>query len=905
MSSLHGKPDPRRAALAVAFTRSLNILLKYVRLYGFEHIRSTSQFNIAWDELQEALQLSASQGLLIGVAGSQLLLEGMPLEGAAGEKSFAQLLSAAGIASLQFTPETTAADFASLVRGFIFSGSKAKSLGEQLQAALQDCKTIEINRVKFVPEGSPTAGANSSISASLASAAFGDHVDQLHAVLNDPGKLLQAIAAANSGGGSGVGTGGAAQPATEPVKQAEVIPFPSELMQLEPVEEGGRTAPLASADFALAVQMLTRFGATSRQPEAAAHSGHFHHELSQMPQNLQSSMHEVLSQIAAMHEKRPDTPLLLQLAEQLAIRYALERFERGDVKVNAVHEMLQRMSKDMDSLRTILNSHEKKMERMGMMVESHADILDQQFWAKIPESGKRSVLISSDAWCIPARNVSSFVTELMEKGDIETASKVLLSYAECVHSKDPEGRRSAALGLTQLAELYGKSGSLLEIALAQIGERLGKEEDPTLQKLMSAAFVRLSQEAAGQKKFAGLRQAVRELNILEAHLPQMAEELRPRIGIYERLPEFIEEAITAPRIPADLMEVLRSAPYLTIEKLATRFGQSSRRAECDRAAEIAVALGTSARKILTQKLHSAQPGEAVTAIGLLSRLDLAAMEAILLERIKSWGRPHQSAAIAQLALASSPARSSLLLRLLPRVDALVKPEVVDELGMTGDHDACSELTNLAFGSGDSAISFLQLKSIEALGRLHESSVAEELKDLISAKQMWKYAWPRELRITAAQALRMIDPRSEEFLSGNGVTDADLNWAALETLTDCPWVRQRRYPRTAPTAKVSATVTTSRSQAHVDVQSLSLGGGAGTADNRFQSGTHGTMEIQAGLRKVRAQVLLRENPSRELSFEIVGMDINERAKLRGLLAGAPWEANLIEQIKSIPLPGKAS
>jgi len=295
----------------------------------------------------------------------------------------------------------------------------------------------------------------------------------------------------------------------------------------------------------------------------------------------------------------------------------------------------------------------------------------------------------------------------------------------------------------------------------------------------------------------------------------------------------------------------------------------------------------------------------VTAIGLLSRLDLAAMEAILLARIKSWGRPHQSAAIAQLALAGSPARSSLLLRLLPRVDALVKPEVVDELGMTGDHDACSDLTNLAFSSGDSAISFLQLKSIEALGRLHEASVAEELKDLISAKQMWKYAWPRELRITAAQALRMIDPKSEQFLAGNGVTDADLNWAALETLSDCPWVRQRRYPRTEPTTKISATVTTSRSQAHVDVQSLSLGGGAGTADNRFQAGTHASMEIQAGLRKVRAQVLLREQPSRDLSFEIVGMDINERAKLRGLLAGAPWEANLIEQIKSIPLPGKAS
>ena len=131
--------------------------------------------------------------------------------------------------------------------------------------------------------------------------------------------------------------------------------------------------------------------------------------------------------------------------------------------------MLQRVSKEMDSLRTILNAHEKKMERMGMMVESHADILDQQFWAKIPESGKRSVLISPDAWS-PPRNVAGYVTELMDKGNIETASEILVSYAGMCSSPSPEGRRAAALGLTQLAALYGKSGSLLEIALAQIGE---------------------------------------------------------------------------------------------------------------------------------------------------------------------------------------------------------------------------------------------------------------------------------------------------------------------------------------------------------------------------------------------------------------------------------------------------
>src|SRR6202040_1010772 len=70
-------------------------------------------------------------------------------------------------------------------------------------------------------------------------------------------------------------------------------------------------------------------------------------------------------------------PLLMRAAEQLAIRYALERFETGDLKVNAVHEMLEQMSQQMGNLRKILQGHEAKMSKAGIMVESHADILDR------------------------------------------------------------------------------------------------------------------------------------------------------------------------------------------------------------------------------------------------------------------------------------------------------------------------------------------------------------------------------------------------------------------------------------------------------------------------------------------------------------------------------------------------
>src|SRR5436189_1612528 len=87
-----------RIASARAFVHSLNILVKYVRLYGFQHKRSEDQFHIAWNELRAALpSTSAHSGFLLGVSGMKLLVDGVPIEAGQAERSFAQLLTAAGL----------------------------------------------------------------------------------------------------------------------------------------------------------------------------------------------------------------------------------------------------------------------------------------------------------------------------------------------------------------------------------------------------------------------------------------------------------------------------------------------------------------------------------------------------------------------------------------------------------------------------------------------------------------------------------------------------------------------------------------------------------------------------------------------------------------------------------------
>src|SRR5258708_34815724 len=89
---------------ARAFVRSLNILLKFARLYEFGHARTSAQFETAWQELRGALDDSGGGGLLLGASGTPILLGGVPLGLAAGETNFAQLLSFSGIARLPFFP---------------------------------------------------------------------------------------------------------------------------------------------------------------------------------------------------------------------------------------------------------------------------------------------------------------------------------------------------------------------------------------------------------------------------------------------------------------------------------------------------------------------------------------------------------------------------------------------------------------------------------------------------------------------------------------------------------------------------------------------------------------------------------------------------------------------------------
>src|SRR5579864_1283711 len=179
-----------RATAARAFVRSLNILLKFARMYDFGHPRTKKQYETAWSELQSALGSDNEAGVLLSVSGDQLLLDGMSLESAAAEKSFARMLSASGIASIHFSPKVTQASLAKFVRGFpTGSGAKPGQLAEQLKAALQGDQNIHVNEVCFVPADS--AVAKTTVAAQIAARTLGLSSEQQDEMFQDPEKLLQ------------------------------------------------------------------------------------------------------------------------------------------------------------------------------------------------------------------------------------------------------------------------------------------------------------------------------------------------------------------------------------------------------------------------------------------------------------------------------------------------------------------------------------------------------------------------------------------------------------------------------------------------------------------------------------------------------------------------------------------
>src|SRR5712691_2688832 len=147
------------------------------------------------------------------------------------------------------------------------------------------------------------------------------------------------------------------------------------------------------------------------------------------------------------------------------------------------------------------------------------------------------------------------------------------------------------------------------VAIRQAGLQLSVERDTELQSLVSAAFVHLTQEAGALRSYAALQQALGSLESIENQRPAFAQSLRPRIGVEDRLPEFIEESLRAAHIPNGLADLMRLMPRPAAGQLTIRFNRCGQRKDCDRLVELTQTLGPEGFAYLRETLRFGPPAE--------------------------------------------------------------------------------------------------------------------------------------------------------------------------------------------------------------------------------------------------------------------------------------------------------
>jgi hypothetical protein len=225
---------------------------------------------------------------------------------------------------------------------------------------------------------------------------------------------------------------------------------------------------------------------------------------------------------------------------------------------------------------------------------------------------------------------------------------------------------------------------------------------------------------------------------------------------------------------------------------------------------------------------------------------------------------------------------------------MIRPLAIDEMGMSGHPECITKLLELA--EDDSNAGFIRVKAVEALGRLRASAAAPLFQQIMEAKQLWRWSYPEELRISAAQALMRVDAAMAlEKMTPSGFDRQDLTLEPTDPDPNASVIRQRRYARLKLSRNVVANTTNLRENIRLSIPELNLGGGIGAGDRHLAPGTLLTLKVAHGVRHIKAQAVVRGARPQAMAFEFVEMDLDDRAKLRKLLM----------ELGGLPLPAQAT
>jgi hypothetical protein len=296
------------------------------------------------------------------------------------------------------------------------------------------------------------------------------------------------------------------------------------------------------------------------------------------------------------------------------------------------------------------------------------------------------------------------------------------------------------------------------------------------------------------------------------------------------------------------------------------------------------AVGSDGLEHLRRQLESGTDQEAADTVGILTRLDIETVKRVLPVRMKDWKRTSHDRVVRQIAASGSPHRGRLLSDLFEAQDPLIRPLAVDEIGMCGEKSSESLLVRLAEGNlPQGSTEYLRLKAIEAIGRLRVTGSEPILRKFAETRRVWRWAYPSELRLVAMQAMQKINPDwVRDFVSRSGLIPAEFAITILENDPNSSAVRQRRYPRLRLETPVWAITTNLRENCKIEIPEMALGGGVAICEQILYPGSIVEFRLNPDQKSVKAQAIVRDANTQARAFEVVNIELRERAKLRKLL-----------------------
>ena len=120
------------------------------------------------------------------------------------------------------------------------------------------------------------------------------------------------------------------------------------------------------------------------------------------------------------------------------------------------------------------------------------------------------------------------------------------------------------------------------------------------------------------------------------------------------------------------------------------------------------------------------------------------------------------------------------------------------------------------------------------------------------------------------------------MPNSGLNAAEFSLETLDADPNSSAMRQRRYPRLRLEHPVPATTTNLKDNCNLEIPEMALGGGVAICEQSLHPGSIVDLRMNPAQKSVKAQTIVRDANTQARAFEVVDMDLEERAKLRKLL-----------------------